>query len=271
MENAQAVELSAEDMKAEGFTNAEIEAELTKRKSAAAPQDKGTQQAQEKPEEVQAKKEAADKEAADLKAAEDKKKADTVIADMLFKKERESKLKLVEETAKKLKEERRAQMTPDQIAAENAELEAERDKTFQKDLDLFAIKHDRALTDLKGSMSPEEWELIMPAIKEQIEGSAYTDAINANADPEKLAADLVAKARGANTEKLVELRLKQKENEAKAREEIETLKTFGGPKSPTDNTKPKTELEQLQAKARSGAPMSSRETKRMIALDAEGY
>ena len=260
------MQLTIDDMRAEGMSQTQIDAELERQSAEKA---KVEPKKEEKPAPTEdAEKLKKEKEAADLKAAEDKKNAD-VIKDMIFAKEREEKRKAQEAAVIKAREERKAKMTPEQIAAENTELEAEREKRRQSDIEVFSVRQDAAFERAQKSIPPAEWEAIMPEIQAFIDSPEYDEAVkNPGLDPVKFTGEIVQKAKERAVDKLIEMRLKAKEADKAAQEKIENLKEFGGPKSPPDTTAQESELDQLEKKALTTG-LTGSETERMLRLQGE--
>lgn len=265
---SQDVNYTYDDMYAMGMNEEEIQTALAKqtdKSKTAESQGTDKNKDEEKPKEQDKAKELEDKKAAEI---EEQKKKD-VLKDMLFTKEREAKLKANEEAIKAAREVQRSKMTPEQIAAENAELETARETSRLKDVELFTMKQNNAFEALKNSMTPEEWSVIAPDIKAFIDSEAYDLAINdPKVNAETLTADIVAKAKGANFDKLFEVRMKKLEADKAAQKKIEDLQNFGSGHEKPDKTKPPSELEFLINKALTdGRNMTSYETERMIELE----
>ena len=261
-EEAGRIKLAQDDMIAMGMPPEEIEKELAKRKpavTAPAPAPKAEDKAKDAP----------------APKPEDKKKEDTdaVLQDMLFTKAREAKLKANEEAAKVARETRLATMTAEQIAAEDKRYTDAVESGRAKDVELVTFKQNAALDKLRASMPADEWAVIAPTLDEYVQSKEdYDDVIfdgkggfKAGVDYAKHIADLVSKAKGANVDKIAELRIKKVEADKSVKKEIDNLQNLSGHKAPADKSQSKSELDILKERAMAGLQTSA-EAERMVEL-----
>jgi len=280
VENDTRIKLAVDDMVAMGMPPEEIDAELTRQNLKKSPKTEvppaevppAPEQEQLKGSEAVPSGDKKAKEAAD-KAAADKLAADNVLQDMLFTKSREAKLKANEEAAAKAREARQATMTAEQIAAEDKRYEDALEAGRQKDVKIVSFEQNNAIEKLRQSMPADEWALIAPTLDEYVQSKAdYDDVIfdgkggfKPGVDYAKHIADLVTKARGANVDKIAELRLKKAEADKSVKKEIDNLQNLGGRKEAPGKQTPKSELDILKERALAGLQTSA-EAERMVEL-----
>jgi hypothetical protein len=263
-EQSTRIKLATDDMIAMGMPPEEIEAELAKQAASnPAPVVKAAVTQEKKPEESAAVK------------PEDK--SDKALQDMLFTKSREAKLKANEEAASAAREARKATMTAEQIAAEDKRYEDALESGRQKDVKLVTYEQNAALAKLREAMSVEEWALIAPTLDEYVQSKEDYDNVifdgkggfRAGVDYAKHIADLVTKARGANVDKITELRLKKIEADKSVKKEIDNLHVLSGHKAPADKTQSKSELDILKERAIAGLQTSAEAERMTELLDKE--
>jgi len=279
VENDTRIKLAVDDMVAMGMPQEEIDKELTRQnlKKSPAPEPKGNEHAEEQPKGSEAAptgdKKAEEQKAAEAKLAADKASADKVLQDMLFTKSREAKIKANEEAAAKAREARRATMTAEQIAAEDKRYEDALEAGRQKDVKIVSFEQNAAIEKLRQSMPADEWAVIAPTLDEYVQSKEdYDDVIfdgkggfKPGVDYAKHIADLVSKAKGANVDKIAELRLKKAEADKSVKKEIDNLQNFGGRKEPPGKQTPKSELDILKERAQAGLQTSA-EAERLVEL-----
>lgn len=269
------VVLSKQDMMGMGYTETEMEAELAKQNP---PKGKEGQEGNEEQVITDEDKAAAEaKAAADKEAAEEVNKAegkDKAVSDMLFKADREAKLKARQEEIEKARQERIATADPKELAKENEELNAARREAAEERAVRFTNETNYAIEKVMNSVGKEEWEILAPTIEEWVKSSKYDEVVfdkdgyvKKGLNAEEIIGGVIATAKGANFEKLSALKLKKAKEQESAETRIDELKDFGVRRSPGDKGAAKTELDILHEKADSGAYMNRGELSRMVQLE----
>jgi hypothetical protein len=252
-EERRRVQLEIDDMRAMGMTDEEIEAEMQKR--AEAKKQEEAKKAEDSKSKDTTKEPAKAEENSTNTEQQKQKTADEILQEMLLAKQRAEKQKKLQEEAEKLKKE--------QEAAKNKVNAAEiQEQLKQKEIELFTLKQERALENMKNTIDKEEWNIIAPTLQELIESDYYDKLVLAGTEPEILIADLIAKAKGLNAEKLIDYRLQKEKKKLEAKETVQDIKNFNINKTQSVQ---KSELEILKEKALQGK-QTPEEAERLIEL-----
>jgi len=189
-----------------------------------------------------------DDEKEDEKENEKEVKKEDLLEEILIKKRKEEMIQRQEQERLEARKKKLESLTDEEkidFLANESKYEAE---ILALKTENFLNKERQTYNDIKASMPDDEWEVIAPVVADLINDTKHDEAFKMGIEADRVAASIVAEAKGIKQEEIYAIRQKKQEDKMKTEEKIEKLKDFstGGKKIPSKESSEKAQQDKAK-------------------------